>query len=242
MYGVDPGARHAAGYGLLRVIAGHLDAELRSCYARLTARGDYRPDPPDAARRALRNLCLGYLCETDSADRRALARQQFDTADNMTDQLAALATLAQSEGEERRQAMDAFYQRWQGEPLVVDKWLQVQAGSRCPGTLAEVERLVMHPAFDLRNPNKVYALLRAFGSNHVHFHAANGSGYRFLAEQTIRLDAINPQVASRLARCFDRWRKFDSGRQAHAHAALEKLRNHVGLSRDVFEVVERLLG
>ena len=201
----------------------------------------YRPDSHDAARRALRNLCLGYLCETDSAEMRALAKQQFDTADNMTDQFASLATLAQCEGEERVQALDAFYARWKDEALVIDKWLQVQATSRRAGTLAEVERLVGHPAFDLRNPNKVYALLRAFGSNHVRFHAADGSGYRFLAEQTRKLDSINPQVASRLARCFDRWRRFDSKRQTHARAALETLRNQAGLSRDVFEVVEKSL-
>ena len=86
------------------------------------------------------------------------------------------------------------------------------------------------------------ALLRAFGSNHVHFHAADGSGYRFLAEQACKLDAVNPQVASRIGRCFDRWRKFDAGRQAHARAALEMLRNHAGLSRDLFEIVDRQLG
>jgi aminopeptidase N len=150
--------------------------------------------------------------------------------------------LAQSEGEERVQAMAAFYARWKDEALVIDKWLQVQSTSRRPGTLAEVERLVAHPAFDLRNPNKVYALLRAFGSNHVRFHAADGSGYRFLAKKTRELDGINPQVAARLARCFDRWRRFDATRQAHARAALETLRNHKGLSRDVFEIVERSLG
>jgi aminopeptidase N len=181
------------------------------------------------------------LCESDSAETRALAKRQFDTADNMTDQFASLATLAQSEGEERVRVLDAFYTRWKDEALVIDKWLQVQATSRRAETLAEVERLVGHPAFDIRNPNKVYALLRAFGSNHVRFHAADGSGYRFLAEQTRKLDAINPQVASRLARCFDRWRKFDSRRQAYARAALETLRNHEGLSRDVFEVVEKSL-
>jgi aminopeptidase N len=239
---VDPDALHAARNGLRLFLSERLGAQFMVCYQRLAPTGAYRPEPLDVGRRALRNLCLGYLCEADSAEGRALASHQFNTTDNMTDQFAALSTLAQSEGEERQQAMDAFYRRWQGESLVVDKWLQVQAGSRRPGTLAEVERLVSHPAFDLRNPNKVYALLRAFGSNHVHFHAANGSGYRFLAEQTIRLDAINPQVASRLARCFDRWRRFDSGRQAHARAALDSLRNHAGLSRDVFEVVERSLG
>jgi aminopeptidase N len=239
---VDPDALHAARNGLRRFLAEQLGAEFRACYESLAPKGIYKPDPQDAARRALRNVCLGYLCETDSAEVRALAKKQFDSADNMTDQFAALSVLAQSEGEERMQAMDAFYARWKDEALVIDKWLQVQATSRRPGTLAEVERLVAHPAFDLRNPNKVYALLRAFGSNHVRFHAADGSGYRFLAEQTRKLDGINPQVAARLARCFDRWRRFDSARQTHARAALEMLRSHKGLSRDVFEIVERSLG
>ena len=238
---VDPDALHAARNGLRRFLAEQLVTEFQACYEALAPKGLYRPDSQDAARRALRNLCLGYLCETDSAEMRALAKKQFDTADNMTDQFAALSVLAQSEGEERVLALDAFYARWKDEALVIDKWLQVQATSRRSDALAEVARLVEHPAFDLRNPNKVYALLRAFGSNHVRFHAADGSGYRFLAEQTRKLDGINPQVAARLARCFDRWRRFDSRRQAHARAALETLRNHKGLSRDVFEVVEKSL-
>ncbi len=239
---VDPDALHAARNGLRRHLAEQLGTAFRACYESLAPKGIYKPDSHDAARRALRNLCLGYLSETDSAETRALAKKQFDTADNMTDQFAALSVLAQSEGEERVQALDAFYARWKDEALVIDKWLQVQATSRRPDTLAEVERLVAHPAFDLRNPNKVYALLRAFGSNHVRFHAADGSGYRFLADQTRKLDSINPQVAARLARCFDRWRRFDTTRQTHARTALETLRNHKGLSRDVFEIVERSLG
>jgi len=239
---VDPDALHAARNGLRRHLAEQLGTAFRACYESLAPKGIYKPDSQDAARRALRNLCLGYLSETDSAETRALAKKQFDTADNMTDQFAALSVLAQSEGEERVQAMVAFYERWKDEALVIDKWLQVQATSRRPETMTEVARLVGHAAFDLRNPNKVYALLRAFGSNHVRFHAADGSGYRFLAEQTRKLDGINPQVAARLARCFDRWRRFDATRQAHARAALEMLRNHKGLSRDVFEIVERSLG
>lgn len=239
---VDPDALHAARNGLRRFLTEQLGAKFLACYQRLAPSEGYRPDLAEVGRRALRNVCLGYLCEADSASSRALARQQFDAADNMTDQFASLSVLAQGEGEERQQALDAFYEQWQGEALVVDKWLQVQATSRCPGVLDEVRRLVEHPAFDLRNPNKVYALLRAFGSNHVHFHAADGSGYRFLAEQACKLDAVNPQVASRIARCFDRWRKFDAGRQAHARAALEMLRDHPGLSRDLFEIVDRQLG
>jgi aminopeptidase N len=237
---VDPDALHAARNGLRRYLAEQLGTELHSCYERLASRDAYRFDALNVGRRALRNLCLGYLTEADSASARELARQQFYAADNMTDQFASLAALAQCEGEVRQEVTEAFYQRWQGEPLVVDKWLQVQAASRSPNTLDDVKRLVKHPAFDMRNPNKVYALLRAFGGNHVRFHAFDGSGYRFLAEQICLLDAINPQVAARLARCFDRWSRFDAGRQAHARAALEMLRDHVGLSRDVFEIVERL--
>jgi aminopeptidase N len=102
--------------------------------------------------------------------------------------------------------------------------------------------LTGHAAFDLRNPNKVYALLRTFGANHRHFHAADGSGYRFLAGQIAVLDPINPQVASRLARSFDRWRRFDAVHQQHASAALESLRQQPGLSSDVFEVIDKALG
>ena len=102
--------------------------------------------------------------------------------------------------------------------------------------------LTAHPAFDIGNPNKVYSLIRAFGANLARFNAADGSGYAFIADRILDLHDRNPQVASRLARCFDRWKKFDAGRQAHAHAALERIRNHEGLSRDVLEIVTRALG
>ncbi len=159
----------------------------------------------------------------------------------MTDQFAALAVLANNPGPEGKAALDDFYMRWQHEALVVDKWLSVQAASCLPETLLRVETLTRHPAFDLKNPNKVYALLRTFGGNHRHFHAADGDGYRFLAWQIAALDPVNPQVAARLARCFDRWKRFDAGRQGHARAALESLRKTEGLSRDVFEVVDKAL-
>jgi aminopeptidase N len=158
----------------------------------------------------------------------------------MTDQFAALAALAQTDCAERETALADFYQQWQDEALVVDKWLAVQSGSRLPNTLAAVRQLTAHPAFDLGNPNKVYSLLRNFGANLVRFNTAEG--YAFLAEQIIRLDARNPQVASRLARCFDRWKKFDTSRQAAARHALESIRDHAGLSRDVAEIVTRSLG
>ena len=123
----------------------------------------------------------------------------------------------------------------------MDKWLAIQAGSRLAGTLAEVQRLARHEAFDVRNPNKVYALIGGFRANQVRFHVADGSGYEFLAAQVIALDAMNPQVAARMARGFDRWRKFDAGRQSHARAALERIRGVQGLSKDVLEIVTRAL-
>jgi len=239
---VDPELLFAARCGLARFLAHGLESDLLRLYHALAPMAPYQPDNVQAARRRLRNLCLCYLNELDSAEYRALARQQFDSTDNMTDQFAALSVLANAPGEEGDQALADFYQRWESEALVVDKWLAVQSSSRLSGTLARVESLTRHPAFDIRNPNKVYALLRTFGANHRHFHAADGSGYRFVAEQIIKLDPINPQVASRLARSFDRWKRFDSGRQQHSRAALESVRNQSGLSRDVFEVVDKALG
>ena len=125
--------------------------------------------------------------------------------------------------------------------MVVDKWLAVQAGSRLPGTLARVQALLRHPAFDLKVPNKVYALIRGFASNHVRFHAADGAGYAFLADQIIALNALNPQVAARMARAFDRWKRFDESRKQKAKAALERIRDHPALSKDVMEIVVKSL-
>jgi aminopeptidase N len=238
---VDPDALHAARNSLRRFLADRLGTDFLDRYQALAPRGGYRPDTADAGRRSLRNLCLGYLAEADTAEARRRAYGQFEAADNMTDQFAALSVLANGDGPEREQALAAFHDRWQNEALVMDKWLLVQAGSRRRDTLARVRELTQHPAFDIRNPNKVYSLLRGFGANHVRFHAADGEGYRFLAGQIQILDGINPQVAARLARCFDRWKRFDGGRQAHAREALEQLRRHPGLSRDVGEIVARAL-
>ncbi|HLS85069.1 MAG TPA: aminopeptidase N C-terminal domain-containing protein, partial [Burkholderiales bacterium] len=195
-------------------------------------------DAASAGRRALKNLCLGYLAELGMTP---LCYEQFRAADNMTDAMAALGALANNECPERQPALDAFYEKWKDEPLVVDKWLSVQASSRLPGTLARVRALLHHPAFDIKVPNKVYALIRAFAANHVRFHAADGSGYAFLADQVIALNDLNPQVAARMARGFDRWRRFDEERQRRARAELERIRDHAGLTRDVAEIVDKAL-
>jgi aminopeptidase N len=235
---VDPDALHEARNRLRRELAKPLESELSSTYRQLKSASAYSPDPDSIGRRALRNLSLSYLVEIGQS---ALAYEQFRGADNMTDAMAALTALANVDCPERLPALESFYAHWQHEPLVVDKWLAVQATSRLPDTLARVKQLLEHPAFDIKVPNKVYALIRAFVSNHVRFHTADGSGYDFLADQVIRLNRLNPQVAARMARGFDRWRKFDERRQARARAALERIRDCKDLSKDVAEIVTKAL-
>jgi aminopeptidase N len=219
-------------------LASSLRGEFRELYGKLRTRGPYSPDPASAGKRALRNLILGYLAEVEGP---ALAAEQFHEADNMTDSMAALAVLAGLDAPERGAALDAFYARWQDEPLVVDKWLAVQAGSRLPVAISEVQKLLKHPAFDLRVPNKVYALVRTLAANHVRFHAADGAGYAFLADQVLALDRLNPQVAARMARGFDRWKRFDENRRARAQEQLARIRDTKGISRDVAEIVSKAL-
>jgi aminopeptidase N len=238
---VDPDALHAARNRLRRALAEALEDELAAAYRAFAAAGPYSPDAACAGKRALRNLCLGTLIELDTAEIRALCYDQYARSDNMTESFAALGLLASCDGPARARALESFYGKWKNEPLVVDKWLAVQAASRLPTTLARVRELLAHPAFDLKVPNKVYALVRTFSANHVRFHAADGGGYAFLADQVIALNALNPQVAARMARGFDRWRKFDAKRQAHAIVQLERIRDSAGLSKDVAEIVTKAL-
>jgi aminopeptidase N len=239
---VDPDAIHAVRDEVRRRLALALKAEFLVAYRDYAVPGPYSPDALSAGRRALRNAALGFLMELDEPDVRNLCLEQFKRADNMTDAFAALARLANCDCPEREPALDAFYRKWKDEPLVVDKWLAVQSASRLPSALADTRRLMAHSAFSIRNPNKVYALLGGFLGNQARFHARDGSGYAFVAEQVITLDAINPQVAARMARRLDRWRKFDAVRQAHARAALERIRDANGASKGVLEIVSRALG
>ena len=239
---IDPETIFTARLTLRRHLATQLQGRFEACWQALTPAEAYAPEGAQVGRRALRNACLAYLAEADIAAVAPRLLAQINTAGNMTDVQAALAILAQFDIPERAAALAAFYEQWQNEALVVDKWLSVQATARLPGTGAQVCALMQHPAFDLKNPNKVYALVRAFcGANPRHFHAADGSGYALAADVIIELQAMNPQVASRIARSFDRWRQFDTGRQAHACAALERVQAVEGLARDVAEVVGNAL-
>ncbi|MDP3586273.1 MAG: aminopeptidase N [Thiobacillus sp.] len=243
---IDPEAIHRARVSLRRHLAMQLRDRFETVWTTLSPAEPYAADGAQVGRRALRNLCLGYLAESDNAYLRDAVMPrllaQFEAGGNMTDVIAALGTLANLDLPERETALAAFYARWHDEALVVDKWLQVQAMSRLPGTAARVRELMQSPTFDLKNPNKVYALVRSFcAANPRHFHATDGSGYALAADVIIELQAINPQVASRLARSFDRWRQFDAVRQDHARTALEQIARCENLAKDVAEVVGNAL-
>ena len=195
------------------------------------------------ARRSLQNIALSYLMLSGKPQVMKATLEQFEHSDNMTERLTALAVLVNSPFEaERAQVLEAFAEHFKDNPLVMDQWFSVQAGSALPGGLARVKALMQHPAFTLKNPNKVRALIGAFaGQNLVNFHAADGSGYRFLADLVIELNALNPQIASRQLAPLTRWRKYDDARQALMKGELERIRSSGALSSDVYEVVSKSL-
>ena len=209
----------------------------------LSKRTPYIAAAEHFARRSLQNIALSYLMLSGKPQVLAAALEQFDASDNMTERLTALAVLVNSPfAEEKAKALGVFAENFKDNPLVMDQWFSVQAGSSQPGALERVKALMSHPAFNLKNPNKVRALVGAFaGQNLINFHAADGSGYRFLADLVIQLNGFNPQIASRQLAPLTRWRKYDSARQALMKAELERIRACGELSSDVFEVVSKSL-
>ena len=238
---IDPLAIHRARRALRKHLASALRADLMDIYRVNHLPGAYRPDPYSAGRRALRNNALGYLSELNDGTAHKLTQDQLDHATNMTDRIAALSAMVHHDAPGVEQALDEFYADFESEALVIDKWFSLQASA--PGTdVNAVRKLMKHPAFTLKNPNRARSLIFAFcGGNPAQFHASDGSGHAFWAEQVITLDAINPQVAARLARTMDRWRKFTPALQASMHAALEKVAASKKLSNDVAEVIGKAL-
>ena len=238
---VDPQAIHDVRRFLRLALAQALREPLLARYQALAPTGPYHFEGAQVGRRSLRNLCLGYLAELDDIGA-GLCLAQFETADNMTDSAAALALLAQLDAPEREQALAAFYQRWQGEALVLDRWFSVQAGSRRLQALDDVKALLIHPAYAPRNPNRVRALVGALAhGNPARFHAADGAGYAFVADQVLTIDTFNPMLAARLVQAFARWRRFEPGRQALMRTQLERLAAAPKLSKDLYEVVSKAL-
>ena len=205
--------------------------------------GPYRFEAEDAGRRALGNLCLGYLMELDDPAVWTDCGRQLENADNMTDALAALACFANSpHGWKRDRWLDWFEERWKDDLLVLDKWFSIQATSRRPGAIHRVRRLLRHRAFDIENPNRVRALIGAFcHGNQRRFHDASGEGYIFLSSYVLAIDAFNPQTAARLLGAASHWRRLDPDRRALLRAELEHVRAAPGLSKDCYEVVSKFL-
>ncbi|HKI50836.1 MAG TPA: aminopeptidase N [Geothermobacteraceae bacterium] len=238
----DPTAIHAAHQFMRRELAAASKTSLFEVYRRNCSSQPYTPDAADSGRRSLKNLALAYLMTLPDPGVATLCFQQFQHADNMTDTLAALVALANSKAESRETALAAFYQHWQNDPLVLDKWLTLQATAARPDTLEQVKQLLKHPAFNLKNPNKVRALIGAFASgNPAAFHAEDGSGYAFIADRVLELDRLNPQIAARLVSSFNRWRKFDANRQELIIMQLQRIAGTAKLSANVREIVEKCL-
>ncbi|MCB1757562.1 MAG: DUF3458 domain-containing protein, partial [Gammaproteobacteria bacterium] len=192
--------------------------------------------------RRLGNVCLHYLTALETAAWKDLVLQQYNSANNMTDLLAALGELSHSELTERQSVLEDFYGQWRANRLVIDKWFAIQAMSLRPTTLEEVRRLTGHADFDTRNPNRVRALISTFAiANPLRFHAIDGSGYEFLADYIIRLDKANPQLTARMTSPLSRWKRYDATRQALMLAQLERIAKTDGLSVDVYEIVSKSL-
>jgi aminopeptidase N len=236
----DVDAIHAVRDTARVAIGRALRAELRAAYDRLTDASEYRIDGNAIGRRSLRNACLGYLAANGEAEGVALAKAQFDAAQNMTDVLAALAVLSAIDCPERQYALDAFHKRWRKDDLVLDKWFAIQAMSPLPDTPRAVRALASHADYDLKNPNRVRALVSSFASgNQVRFHDSSGSGYGFLAETIIQLDPMNSQVAARLVPPLGQWRRMAPARRALMKQELQRILDATGLSKGTYEMATR---
>ena len=229
---VDVEAIHAAREFVTLTLAEQLQSQFQALY-----QGNHRDesgkfDAGAIGRRRIKNTCLSYLSKLENSHIHKLSQQQFNTAKNMTDQMAALAVIVNNPHPAKQQCLDSFYHQWRDEALVIDKWFALQASGSMPDTFATVQALMRHPAFDLKNPNRVRSLIGAFSqSNPLHFHAADGQGYRFLADQIIALNTLNPQIASRMVGALTSWRRYDEGRQALMKAQLEHRSDFQGCLR-----------
>jgi len=234
----DPDAIHAAQQDLRNALARHLGDLADDLYATHQVAGPYSPGAEPAGHRALANAVLALITRVDGG---AKAKAQFASADNMTQQLAALGCLVDAGAD--AEALASFYTQWKDDRLVIDKWFGLQIAAAQPdAAIARTRALIQHPDFTLKNPNRFRATLGSLTMNHAAFHAADGAGYTLLADWLIQLDTLNPQTAARMAAAFQTWRRYDTDRRAHARKALERIMANDRLSRDMGEMVGRMLG
>jgi aminopeptidase N len=239
---IDPDLIFQARSAFRSALGERLRAPLTTIYDQMHVPGGYSPDATSAGRRALRNVAADLLAATGQPADIARASRQYETADNMTDRMAALGTLCLHDTPKRLQALDNFYARYASDALVVDKWFSLQATIPRPETLEKVHNLTAHPAFSFANPNRIRSLIGAFAQgNATQFNRADGAGYNFIADTVLALDPKNPQVSARLATAFRTWRTLEPGRRAKAEAALARVKSNPGISRDLADIVERAL-
>ncbi|MGE5103611.1 MAG: aminopeptidase N [Betaproteobacteria bacterium] len=239
---LDPDGVAVATVFVERALAAALRDVFERAYAKHRPREPYAPTQAQIGARSLANLCLRYLGALDDEAAHALVVAQYRRADNMTDSLAALAALRDSAAPARDELFGDFEAAWRDEPLVLDKWFTLQAKSQRADTLATVRTLIAHPRFNLRNPNRVRSLVGSFAlGNFARFNERDGSGYAFVADQVLALDASNPQLASTLAGAFNLWKRFAEPRRGEMQRALERIARAPSLSPDVTEIVTRTL-
>jgi aminopeptidase N len=238
----DPAAIHEARESLRTRLSLHLHEELKRLHIGLQQLGDFSPDAVSAGRRALRNASLELLAANPRSEIVDLARGHYEGASNMTDAMGGLSALMLIGGAAFEEALTHFYERWKNEPLVVDKWFALQARDSGDGALGRVLGLTAHPAFDPKNPNRLRALVSTFASmNPARFHDPSGAGYRFLADQILAVDAINPSVAARLIEPLGGWRRYKPEYGQLMKAELERIAGAEGLSKNVYELASKAL-
>jgi len=239
---IDVDAIHLAREFVKTTLATRLRTEFQALYALHHRDESGCFDAGAVGRRRMKNTCLGYLSKLEIEDSYRLAAQQFQSARNMTDQMAALSAIVNSYHPNKADSLESFYRQWEQEALVIDKWFALQASSSLPNTFETVQALMRHPAFDMKTPNRVRALIGAFSqANPVHFHAKNGEGYQFLTDQVLVLNELNPQIASRMVTGLAQWRRYDPERQALMKQQLQRIVASEHLSKDVYEIASKSL-
>ncbi len=239
---IDVDAIHKACVFVKQALAEQLQSQFLDLYQRYHKEESGQFDTGAIGRRRIKNICLSYLVQLETQPGYQLAETQFNAATNMTDQMAALGCIVNSKSPSKASCLQRFYQQWKNEALVVDKWFTLQACCSAKDTFTTIQALLKHPAFELTNPNRVRSLVGAFSqANQLHFHADNGEGYQFLADQIVALNSLNPQVASRMVSALTQWKRFDSHRQALMKTELERLIHTPDISKDVFEVASKSL-
>ncbi|MGD9804643.1 MAG: aminopeptidase N [Hyphomicrobiaceae bacterium] len=238
---IDPDAIHKARNSLRRKLAQTLGEKLETIYDETAVQEAYAPAHDQIERRALRNAVLSLLTARGTAADVTRAARHFESANNLTDEIAGLAALSDTRGPEKKAAFERFYERWHEDHIVIDHWFLYQAAIPQPGTLATVKKLARHPLMSLENPNKVRTLIGAFAANPVAFNRPDGAGYDFVAERILQIDRFNPQLAARLLTAFRSWRTLETTRRKLAERALKGISKSKPLSRDVYEIVTRML-